>query len=206
MSAGAGTIAGPAGRVAILAAMSPLSKATIATVGSGVMAEAMIAGMLRGELVAPGQVVASHPRAERREALEREYGIRTVSGNVEAVKDADVILLGIKPQMLSRVGREIGPHLRRGQLVLSVMAGATTTAMIGILGHDQVVRSMPNTPARLGKGMTVWYATPADDGRAAGAGGGPAGCARASSWRSTTRRWWRWPPRSAAPGRPTSSS
>ena len=62
--------------------------------------------------------------------------------------------------MLARVGREIGPHLRRGQLVLSVLAGATTTALTGILGHDQVVRSMPNTPARLGKGMTVWYATP----------------------------------------------
>ena len=141
--------------------MSPLSSATIATVGSGVMAEAMIAGLLRGELVRPDQVVASHPRAERREALEREYGIRTVDGNVEAVRGADVILLGIKPQMLDRVGREIGPHLRRGQLVLSVLAGATTAALTGILGHDQVVRSMPNTPARLGKGMTVWYATPA---------------------------------------------
>ena len=63
--------------------------------------------------------------------------------------------------MLAKVGREIGPHLRRGQLVLSVLAGATTAALVGILGHDQVVRSMPNTPARLGKGMTVWYATPA---------------------------------------------
>jgi len=127
------------------------------------MAEAMIAGLLRGQqgqLVRPDQVVASHPRAERREALEREYGIRTVAGNVEAVQDADVILLGIKPQMLEKVGREIGPHLRRGQLVLSVLAGATTTALTGFLGHDQVVRSMPNTPARLGKGMTVWYATP----------------------------------------------
>ena len=60
----------------------------------------------------------------------------------------------------ARVGREVGPHLHRGQLVLSVLAGATTAALIGILGHDQVVRSMPNTPARLGKGMTVWYATP----------------------------------------------
>jgi pyrroline-5-carboxylate reductase len=149
--------------MAILRAMSPLSSATIATVGSGVMAEAMIAGLLRGQqgqLVQPGQVVASHPRAERREALEREYGIRTVADNVEAVRGADVILLGIKPQMLDKVGREIGPHLRRGQLVLSVLAGATTTALIGMLGHDQVVRSMPNTPARLGKGMTVWYATP----------------------------------------------
>jgi pyrroline-5-carboxylate reductase len=140
--------------------MSPLSKATIATVGSGVMAEAMIAGILRGKLVEPGQVVASHPRQERREHLEREFGIRTVADNAEAVKGADVILLGIKPQMLAKVGREIGPGLRRGQLVLSVLAGATTTALTGLLGHDQVVRSMPNTPARLGRGMTVWYATP----------------------------------------------
>ncbi len=140
--------------------MSPLANATIATVGSGVMAEAMIAGLLRGALVEPGRVVASHPRSERREALEREYGIRTAADNIEAVKDADVILLGIKPQMLNKVGREIGPHLRRGQLVLSVLAGATTAALTGILGHDQVVRSMPNTPARLGKGVTVWYATP----------------------------------------------
>ena len=153
--------AGPADPAAILRAMSPLTKSTIATVGSGVMAEAMIAGMLRGELVEPGQVVASHPRPERREHLEREYGVRTVASNVEAVDGADVILLGIKPQMLAKVGREIGPHLRRGQLVLSVLAGPTTAALVGILGHDQVVRSMPNTPARLGKGMTVWYATPA---------------------------------------------
>ena len=144
--------------------MSPLAKATIATVGSGVMAEARIAGLLRGKLVEPAQVVASHPRAERREHLGSEYGIRVVNSNVEAVEGADVILLGIKPQMLSRVGREIGPHLRRGQVVLSVLAGATTTALVGILGHDQVVRSMPNTPARLGKGMTVWYATPETTG------------------------------------------
>jgi pyrroline-5-carboxylate reductase len=140
--------------------MSPLAQRTLATVGSGVMAEAMIAGLLRGNLVSPGQVVASHPRADRREQLERDYGIRAVAGNAEAVEGADVVLLAIKPQMLLRVGREIGPELRRGQLVLSIIAGATTAALTGILGHDQVVRSMPNTPARLGRGMTVWYATP----------------------------------------------
>src|SRR6187431_1024735 len=135
---GPGTRTESDGHVAILRAMSPLANSTIATVGSGVMAEAMIAGLLRGKLVEPSQVVASHPRPERREHLEREYGIRTVASNVEAVEGADVILLGIKPQMLGKVGREIGPHLER----------------------DQVVRSMPNTPARLGKGVTVWYATP----------------------------------------------
>jgi pyrroline-5-carboxylate reductase len=141
--------------------MSPLQDRMIATVGTGVMAEAIIAGLLRAGLVEPGQIVASHARPERREHLEREYGIRTVASNVEAAQDADLVLLAIKPQMLVRVGREIGPHLRRGQLVLSVLAGATTAAMTAVLGHDQVVRSMPNTPARLGHGMTVWYATPA---------------------------------------------
>jgi len=141
--------------------MTPLSERTIATIGSGVMAEAMIAGLLRGELVSPEQIVASHPRAERREHLRAEYGIRVVGDNKGAIDGADVVLLGIKPQMLGKVGREIGPSLRRGQVVLSVLAGATTAALVGTLGHDQVIRAMPNTPARLGKGVTVWYATPA---------------------------------------------
>lgn len=148
--------------------MSPLAQRTIATVGSGVMAEAMIAGLLRGELVTPDQVVASHPRAARREELTRLYGIRTVASNAEAVDAADIVLLAIKPQMLAKVSREIGPRLRDDQLVLSVIAGATTTALEGFLGHRRIVRSMPNTPARLGRGMTVWYATPetSDDQRA----------------------------------------
>ncbi len=132
------------------------------------MAEAMIGGLLRGELVTPEQVVASHPRPERREHLVAEYGIEVVAGNAEAVRDADIVILAVKPQMLERVGREIRPNLAPGQLVISVIAGATTSALTAILGHDQVVRSMPNTPARIGHGMTVWYATPAttDDQRA----------------------------------------
>ena len=141
--------------------MSPLSSRTIATVGSGVMAEAMIAGLLRGNLVEPGQVVASHPRVERRNALAETHGIRVVASNPEAVDGADVVILAVKPQMLARVGREIGPHLRTGQLVVSVLAGPTTHALVTTLGHAQVVRAMPNTPARIGSGMTVWYATPA---------------------------------------------
>src|SRR4029078_13588443 len=131
-----------------------------APVGWGVRAEAVTAGLLRGELVAPDQIVASHPRPERRDQLRTEYGIRVVADNVDAVDVAAIVLLGIKPQMLARVGREIGPRLRRGQVVLSVLAGATTAALTATLGHDQVIRAMPNTPARLGKGVTVWYATP----------------------------------------------
>ena len=67
-------------------AMSSLTNRTIATVGSGVMAESMIAGFLRAKLVEPSQIVASHPRAERRAALEATHGIRVVASNIEAIE------------------------------------------------------------------------------------------------------------------------
>jgi pyrroline-5-carboxylate reductase len=137
-----------------------LRDATIATVGSGVMAESMIAGLLRAKLVSPTQVVASHPRHERRDELVRSYGVRAVEDNAAAVAAADVVVLAIKPQMLRRVGRELAGSLRPGQLVISIIAGASTRALANALRHDQIVRSMPNTPAQLGRGMTVWYATP----------------------------------------------
>src|SRR4029453_16308133 len=105
----------------------------------------MIAGLLRGNLVTPAQLVASHPRAERREALAAAHGIGTVASNVEAVAAADGVILAVKPQMRAGGGRGIGPGLRRGQLVLSVLAGPTTNALVATLGHDQVVRAMPNT-------------------------------------------------------------
>ena len=139
--------------------MSPLSDRRIATIGTGVMAEAMIAGLLRGQLVAPDRIRASHPRADRRADLESKYGIATTESNAEAVEGADVVLLAIKPQMLVRVGRELRGRLRGDQLVLSIIAGATTNALSGALEHRRIVRSMPNTPAQLGRGMTVWYAT-----------------------------------------------
>ena len=132
----------------------------IATVGTGVMAESMITGLLKAREVTPEQIVASHPRAERREQLIAQHGIRAVESNGEAVRQADIIVLGIKPQMLKRVGRELSGVLRPDQLVISILAGPTTLALTNSLHHHAIVRSMPNTPAQLGKGMTVWYATP----------------------------------------------
>ena len=138
----------------------PLTGSTIATVGTGVMAESMIAGLLKGQRLAPAQVLASHPRSERRDELERVHGIRTSDSNTAAVRAADVVVLAIKPQMLRRVGRELAPVLRPEQLVISILAGPTTRALRNAMGHAAIVRAMPNTPAQLGRGMTVWYATP----------------------------------------------
>ena len=140
--------------------MSSLSNRTVATIGSGVMAEAIIAGLLRGRLVEPGQIVGSEPRPERRGELERQYGVRMVASNLEAVATADVILLSVKPQTLTKVGHELGGHLQPEQLVVSIVAGANCKVLTGLLGHREVVRSMPNTPAQIGRGITVWYAAP----------------------------------------------
>jgi pyrroline-5-carboxylate reductase len=143
--------------------MSPLSNRTVATIGSGVMAESIIAGLLRGKLVGPGQIIGSEPRAERREELIGQYGVRMTASNAEAAEQADVILLSVKPQTLTKVGHELSGRLRPNQLVVSIVAGATCRVLIGLLDHRALVRSMPNTPAQIGRGITVWYATPEVD-------------------------------------------
>jgi pyrroline-5-carboxylate reductase len=124
------------------------------------MAESIIAGLLRGKLVGPGQIIGSEPRPERREELQRQYGVRMTASNVEAAAGADVVLLSLKPQTLTKVGRELSGHLNPSQLVVSIVAGANCKVLQTLLDHRPVVRSMPNTPAQIGRGMTVWYATP----------------------------------------------
>jgi pyrroline-5-carboxylate reductase len=124
------------------------------------MAESIIAGLLRGKLVEPAQIIGSEPRAERRDELAGQYGVRMVAANLEAARDADVILLSVKPQTLNKVGHELGGHLRPNQLVVSIVAGANCNVLTNLLEHREVVRSMPNTPAQIGRGITVWYATP----------------------------------------------
>ena len=142
---------------------SSLQDTRIGIVGTGVMAEAMLAGLLDKQLVATTHVVCSHPRAERRAQLERERGVATTADNAAAAREADVVLLGVKPQMLGAVMAELRGSLRREQLVLSIIAGASTRALTEGLDHAAVVRCMPNTPAQIGQGVSVWYATDSVD-------------------------------------------
>ena len=134
-------------------------------VGAGVMAEAMLAGLLERDLIAPGDALCTHPRATRREALATTHGVRTAADNREATRDTDIVLLAVKPQMLAGVMAELRGSLRPEQLVISIIAGASTTAIGAGLDHPAVVRSMPNTPAQIGRGVTVWFATDSVDER-----------------------------------------
>jgi pyrroline-5-carboxylate reductase len=133
----------------------------VAIVGAGVMAEAVIAGLLADRAVAPSRLVASHPRRDRRETLASRHGITVVGRNAEAVPGADIVALAVKPQMLRSVMREVGPALGRGQVVLSIVAGATLRTLTTGLDHAAVVRAMPNTPSQIRRGITVWTASSA---------------------------------------------
>jgi pyrroline-5-carboxylate reductase len=143
---------------------NPLRGARLCFVGCGVMAEAMLAGLLRRALVAPSQVAASHPRPARREELRERYGIEVFEGNREAATarggsdGQSVVVLAVKPQRLGRVLEELKGALAEDQLVLSIVAGARVESIAGGLLHPAVVRAMPNTPAQVGEGMTAWTA------------------------------------------------
>jgi pyrroline-5-carboxylate reductase len=127
----------------------------VAIVGAGVMAEAMIAGLLADKAVAAARLVASHPRRDRRDLLTARHGITMVARNAEAVPGADIVVVAVKPQMLQSVMREVGPALEKGQVVLSIVAGATLRTLTAGLDHAAVVRAMPNTPCLIKEGMTA---------------------------------------------------
>jgi len=133
----------------------------IAFIGPGVMAEAMIAGLINQNVVPSGSIVASGPSAARVDELGDRFGIRSVSDNAAAVEDADVVVLAVKPQRLDHVIAGLRGSVQSSAMVLSIVAGATIEKISTGLDHDAIVRSMPNTPAQIGEGITVWTAAKA---------------------------------------------
>jgi len=133
----------------------------ITFVGSGAMGEAMIASLLRGGLAEPTCLRAADVRRERVEELAQKYGVQPFTDNQAAVAGADVVVLSVKPQRLTEVLHGLKGHIPERALVLSIVAGATIEKISKGLGHKIVVRSMPNTPAQIGEGITVWMPSPA---------------------------------------------
>ena len=133
----------------------------VGIVGAGVMAEAIIAGLIADRAVEPARLAASHPRRDRRDALAERHGIQPVASNREALADAEVVVLAVKPQMLVRVMRELRGRLDADQVVVSIVAGATIRTLVDGLQHAAVVRAMPNTPSQIRRGISVWAASDA---------------------------------------------
>jgi pyrroline-5-carboxylate reductase len=136
-----------------------LNGVRLAFIGSGVMAEAMIAGLLDQGLIEPDRITASHPRQDRRERLIERFGIHAIESNRDAATEADLIFLTVKPQILRTVMRQLHGRLDPAQVAISIVAGASINTLSVGLGHAAIVRVMPNTPAQIGAGMSVWTST-----------------------------------------------
>ncbi len=131
----------------------------IAFIGGGVMGEAILSAILEKGLSTPQAISVSDIAEARRQELGQKYGIEVMSDNRLAVANSDIVVLAIKPQNLAQVMAELNGRFKSAQLVLSIIAGARINTLCLGLSHNRVVRAMPNTPAQVGEGISVWTAT-----------------------------------------------
>jgi pyrroline-5-carboxylate reductase len=144
----------------------PLGK-TLAFLGAGNMAEALLKGLLRAQVATPQEILCTDRRRERGDELTTRYGVRFTTSNADAARAADILVLSVKPQVMNHLLQEIEPVLDESKLVISIAAGVPIEAIERKVGHGiRIVRTMPNTPALVGAGATALsagsHATEAD--------------------------------------------
>ena len=126
----------------------------IAILGAGKIGESLISGLLSSEWRDPGEIVATSRRDDRLVELAERYGIRTTRSNAEAVEEAGVVVIAVKPQDIEGLLDELRGRLRPGQTIISIAAAIPTSLIEGYLGDSvAVVRAMPNTPAAVHEGI-----------------------------------------------------
>ena len=139
--------------------MSNTKRLTV--IGGGAMGEAFVAGLLRaGRPLQATDVTVVEPIASRRDVLARDYGVAVSDDLTRAVGGATAVLLAVKPQQLEVVAGQLAGVLAADQLVLTLMAGVPLETVQRKLGHQVVIRLMPNILCKVGAGMIVWYAAP----------------------------------------------
>ena len=132
-----------------------LENKKIGFVGAGLMAEAIARGLLRAG-ISPGRINASDPDDRRRELFQKELGISTTVDNASLAGFADIIILAVKPNIISQAIADFGGALNAGHLLISIVAGVKTDAIESKLaGEIPVVRVMPNTPSLIGQGISA---------------------------------------------------
>jgi len=128
----------------------------IAVLGAGKMGEALITGMLDAEVVNRRQFIATAAHKERLDQLQTKLDVETTLSNGEAVRKAHLVLLCVKPQTVEEVLRQVSDELTPDHIVISVAASVTTRFMETIINKPvPVIRTMPNTPCFIKRGMTA---------------------------------------------------
>ncbi len=133
----------------------------IGFIGGGNMAEALIAGLLTQRALPRTGLWVFDPNKKRQRLLQKKYGVRLAQDNAEVVGRCSIIILAVKPQILADILQEISPTLKGSHLVISIAAGIDTASLRRPLGSKtRLIRTMPNTPALVGAGVTGLYAAP----------------------------------------------
>ncbi len=132
----------------------------IAFIGGGNMAEAILSALIKNRIAAPADITVSDIVETRRSYLQQKYNVEVTSDNPAAVEKKDIVILAVKPQVLADVSVVLKGKLKADQLIISILAGKSIGSIGGGLAHSCIIRSMPNTPAQIGAGATVWTATP----------------------------------------------
>ncbi|MFH1016902.1 MAG: pyrroline-5-carboxylate reductase [Pseudomonadota bacterium] len=133
-----------------------LKEKKIGFIGAGSMARAFVGGLLRGNHTQKSQLLASHHREEKAKAFAAEFGIETFTDNKRVATRADIVVLGVKPQVLEKVVDEIASEITPSKLVISIAAGVPIEAIEKRLPpRSRVIRVMPNIPALVGAGATA---------------------------------------------------
>ena len=128
----------------------------IGFIGGGTMAEAILGGMLDGGVANAGDVMIGEPVPGRRDYLAERYGISVSDANTPVVSASELVVMAVKPQDLPKVYVDIGGGFNDGQSIMSIVAGAKMKSLADGMRHDGIIRVMPNTPAQIGEGMTMW--------------------------------------------------
>ncbi|MBO5590616.1 MAG: pyrroline-5-carboxylate reductase [Acidaminococcaceae bacterium] len=128
----------------------------LAFIGGGAMGEAIIKGITRAGLMDPAAIFVGAHRQERADYLHDTYGVTALTDNAEAVKDAEMVVLAIKPQMVdSALDKTLAAAVDRNAVILSIMGSVTIEKIANIFKGHAVIRTMPNTPLAVGAGMTA---------------------------------------------------
>jgi len=136
-----------------------LSIFKISFIGGGNMGQAIASAVIKNHLAEPKDVSISDVSQPRLDQLKEELGVFTSTDNLEVANRGEIIVLSVKPQTLTALMEELSGKLNPRSLVFSIIAGKKMETLVAGLKHQSVVRAMPNTPAQIGKGMTVWSAT-----------------------------------------------
>ncbi|MFG6440167.1 pyrroline-5-carboxylate reductase [Roseateles sp. LKC17W] len=133
---------------------------SLAFIGGGNMAGAILGGLLRAGQVKAADVLVVEPHAPQRDKLRADFGIEALAAGDAVLAGVATVVWAVKPQLFTAAAEPLQAWLG-GALHLSVMAGIPSQALVRMTGSERVVRSMPNTPALIGQGIAGLYARPA---------------------------------------------